>query len=305
MFSAVRLAFLGEGGLDYRQGAVLVLISGVMFSFTALLFRALESANDWQFMTVRGSSMLAVLLGVAFFRRKNRPVRFDLLDWRVTLAGVLLACMSMLYILALARTTAAMTTFLLAAAPFFGALFGRIFLKENVMATTVGAMVAALAGVGIMVGSGIEAGESSGVLLAALIPVILGVYNVLLRYKGSSVDPILPAIVSGITLAVVTAAVSLATVGLDLSLRDIALGLVSGGLIMGIGLPLFNLGHRSVPTAQVSLLNLTEIVLAPLWVWIWPGEVPTVGTLIGGAIVLVAVVVLVVASDRKLRVVAR
>jgi len=75
------------------------------------------------------------------------------------------------------------------------------------------------------------------------------------------------------------------------------LACVSGGVALGIGLPLFNLGHRSVPAARVSLLLMTEIVLAPLWVWIWPGETPRVGTLIGGAIVLAAVVWLVTKSS--------
>ncbi|NNL47960.1 MAG: DMT family transporter [Acidimicrobiia bacterium] len=305
MVTPVLRALVGEGELSYRQGASIVLISGVMFSFTALLFRALDNANDWQFLTMRGGSTALVLLVVAYVRRRGRPVRFDEIDWKVALAGVLLAVMSMLFILALARTTAALTTFLLAAAPFFGALFGRVFLGEKVSMVTVGAMATAMSGVAVMVGSGIEAGQTAGVVFAALIPLVLGLYNVLLRSKGSSVDPILPAIIAGGTLVVVAGFVSVLTVGLAMSLRDILLGFAAGGVILGIGLPLFNLGHRSVPTAQVSLLNLSEIVLAPIWVWIWPGEIPATATLIGGAIVLVAVIYLVVASDRQFRLAAR
>ncbi len=305
MVTAVMRALVGEAELNYRQGAGVVLVAGVMFSFTALLFRALDDANDWQFLTIRGGSTALVLLLVAYIRRNKRPVHFDQIDGKVVLAGLLIAAMSILFILALARTTAALTTFLLAAAPFFGALFGRLFLKEAVSMITVAAMLAAMSGVAVMVGFGIEAGQTTGVLFAALIPVVLGLYNVLLRSKGSSVDPILPAIIAGTALVVVAAGVSLTTVGLALSAKDMLLGFAAGGVVLGVGLPLFNLGHRSVPTAQVSLLNLSEIVLAPLWVWIWPGEVPSVGTLIGGAIVLAAVVFLVVASDRAIRLAAR
>ncbi len=305
MVTAVRRALVGEGELDYRQGAAIVLLAGVMFSFTALLFRALESANDWQFLTIRGGSTALVLLGVAYIRRKGRPVQFSEVDLKVVVAGLLLGSMSILFILALARTTAALTTFLLAAAPFSGAFLGRIFLREKVTGATVGAMVGALVGVAIMVGAGIEAGQSSGVLLAALIPLLLGIYNVLLRSKGSAVDPILPAIIAGTSLAIVTGIVSLVTVGLAMSVRDLLLGFAAGGVVLGMGLPLFNLGHRYVPAAQLSLLNLSEIVLTPLWVWIWPGEVPSIGTLVGGAIVLVAVVFLVVATDRRLKMAAR
>ena len=40
--------------------------------------------------------------------------------------------------------------------------------------------------------------------------------------------------------------------------------------------------------AGMFTLFVTEVVLAPLWVWIWPGETPSVGTLVGGAIVICA-----------------
>ena len=81
--------------------------------------------------------------------------------------------------------------------------------------------------------------------------------------------------------------------------HDALLACITGGFALGVGLPMFNLGHRSVAAARVSLLLMTEVVLAPLWVWIWPGETARVGTLIGGGIVLGAVVWLVTrASDR-------
>jgi drug/metabolite transporter (DMT)-like permease len=301
MLQAVARAFAGKGSLTYRQGASLILIAGVLFSFTALLFRAVDTATDWQFLMLRGSSMALVLLTVAFGRRRGRAIRLADVTWRAALAGVILASMSMLFILALARTTAAMVTFLLAAAPISGALFGRVVLRESVSIATALAVLATFGGVGIMVSSGIEAGDTSGVVLAALIPLIFGLYNVLIRSSGAALDPIVPAIVSGLVLTVVCGGVVLSGAGFGLGLRDVILGCLSGGAVLGIGLPLFNLGHRAVPTAQVSLLNLTEVVLTPLWVWIWPGEVPSGGTLVGGAIVLAAVVYLVLASDRALR----
>ncbi len=301
MVTALRRALVSDGELSYRQGAASVLAAGVLFSITAILFRGLEGATDWQFLTVRGGSTALVLLGVVWVRRKTRPVAWGDVTGRTFVAGLLLAGMSMLFILALARTTAALTIFLLAAAPFFGAFFGRVVLGERVPVVTAGAMAVAAAGVATMVGSGIDAGQTSGVLLAAAIPIMLGLYNVLIRSGGAQADPVLPAIVAGAILLVAAGAVSLATAGLALSLRDVLLAFGSGGIALGIGIPLYNVGHRSVPTAQVSLLNLSEIVLTPLWVWIWPGEVPSAGTLLGGAVVLTAVVFLVIASDRASR----
>lgn len=282
-----------------------MLFGGLIFSFTPLIFRGLEEASDWQFLVIRGGAMVAVLVLVIVLRHRSRPIRFDNVTWRTWLAAVLMAAMSALFILALARTTAALVTFMLAAAPFSGALFGWLVLKERVTGATVGAVLMAAVGIAVMVGAGIEAGDSVGVLLAALIPLILGLYNVLIRSGGDSLDPLVPAVLAGIFLVTGAAVVALSQTGIRVTMQDLLLGLVAGGVVMGVGLPLFNLGHRSVPTAQVSLLNLTEIVLAPLWVWLWLGEKPSSGTLVGGAVVLAAVVFLVLASDRAVRVAAR
>ncbi len=46
---------------------------------------------------------------------------------------------------------------------------------------------------------------------------------------------------------------------------------------------------------------MTEIVLAPLWVWLWPGEVPARSTLVGGAVILMAVVMLVASGQTSRR----
>ncbi|MFZ8998100.1 MAG: EamA/RhaT family transporter, partial [Ilumatobacteraceae bacterium] len=96
----------------------------------------------------------------------------------------------------------------------------------------------------------------------------------------------------------ITIAVLLTGSGLSMSVRDAAIGFLAGFILIGIGLPLFDLGHRSVPTAQISLLNMTEVVLAPLWVWIWPGETPAGATLVGGALVIGAVIFQISAADR-------
>ncbi len=197
----------------------------------------------------------------------------------------MLAATSMLYILALGRTSAATTLFLLAAAPIFAAIFGWLLLRERVRRPTLISIGVTMVGIAVMVGTGLDAGSGVGVLLAALIPITVGLYNVLLRGEGE-VDPVIPALIAGAALALTAGVIAVASDGLAVSWRDIGLATITGGLALGVGLPLFNLGHRSVPAAKVSLLLMTEVVLAPLWVWIWPGETPKVGTLIGGAVVL-------------------
>jgi drug/metabolite transporter (DMT)-like permease len=67
------------------------------------------------------------------------------------------------------------------------------------------------------------------------------------------------------------------------------LALFGAGQI-GLGLILLTIGARLIPAAQVALISLLEVVLGPLWVWLADGERPRAGTLIGGAVVVAAVI---------------
>jgi drug/metabolite transporter (DMT)-like permease len=76
--------------------------------------------------------------------------------------------------------------------------------------------------------------------------------------------------------------------------RDLGLLMLLGGVQMGIGLALFTIGARLIPAAEVALITLLEVVLGPLWVWLFLSEEAGAATLVGGAIVIVAVALQVV-----------
>lgn len=295
MLNAFRDAFAGQGELTERQGGLLVVGAGVLFSITAIAYAAVEDATDFQFLAYRGASTALAMVILILLRRNGRPVDFSTVTRTTWIAGAVLACTSMLYILALARTSAATTLFLLAAAPIVAALIGWAWLREPVARTTAIAIGITFVGVTITVGAGLEVGSATGLIFAGLIPVSVGTYSVLMR-STPSVDPVVPTLIAGSMLGIVAGVIALAQGGLGVSLRDATMACLSGGVALGLGLPMFNLGHRSVPAAKVPLLLMTEVVLAPLWVWIWPGEVPSVGTLLGGAVILGAVIWLVLAS---------
>lgn len=291
-------AFVGDGELTERQGAILVAGSGVAFSVTAIAFRGVERASDFQFLTYRGLSTALVMVLLIIVRRSGRPVSFAGVSWRTWAAALVLAVTSMLYILALSRTAAATTLFLLAAAPVFAAIIGWVLLRERVEQSTLIAIGITAVGVTIMVGAGLDAGSALGLFFAALIPVLVGLYSVIQR-SVSRVDPVIPTLIAAVFLTLGSGVIALSNSGLGVSGRDLTMAVISGGFAMGLGLPLFNLGHRSVAAARIPLLIMTEVVLAPLWVWIWPGETPDAGTLIGGAVIMSAVAWLMLRTRRS------
>ena len=60
---------------------------------------------------------------------------------------------------------------------------------------------------------------------------------------------------------------------------------------MAIPYALFARGLRDVPAAEAGLIGLLEPVLAPIWVALFHGELPTPATVVGGAILLAGVAV--------------
>ena len=62
-----------------------------------------------------------------------------------------------------------------------------------------------------------------------------------------------------------------------------------GSVQVGLGLTVFTIGARHVSAVELALLAMTELVLAPFWVWLGVGEVPSAFTLAGGAIIMAAI----------------
>jgi drug/metabolite transporter (DMT)-like permease len=101
----------------------------------------------------------------------------------------------------------------------------------------------------------------------------------------------LPAVLYAGIFGTVSALMALGV--LDLSplvpLRDLALGLAMGAVQLSLGLVLYTRASRDLPAAELQLVATAELVLAPLWVWIGMGETPNAATLVGGALIILAI----------------
>jgi DME family drug/metabolite transporter len=269
--------------LTHFQGSMLVLVAGATFSFGPLTFRALLEADAWQYLFYRSFSAAVVATLTIMILGRN-PIRSIVeAGPRQVVAGLALGSTFVLFILSLSRATAAFVLLLQCTSPFVAAILGRVFLRERVRRDTATAMLVALIGVAIMVGGGLDGGDRLGILFRS----------------SPARDPGVPTVIAGFMVAVVAGLVSLVGPGLDLPIRDVAMSFIGGGLLIGLGAPVFVYAHRFVPPAETSLLLISEIVLAPLWLWAWPGEVPATSTLVGGGVALFAVVWLTVRTGLR------
>lgn len=286
--------------MRYRTGMVMVLTAGVLWSFQALVIRQIEGTGPWAVLAWRSLAMAPVLLAFLAWRSGGSP--FPVIR-RSGLAGVLggiglVAAMGG-SILAFQTTTIANAAFLLAASPFLAAILGRLILNEAVAPQTWGAIALALAGIFIMVREGLAAGALVGNLAALVAAFGFATFSVALRWRGISDS--LPASILGAAFAVIAGAVATLSVGqsLVIPVPDLMWCVLMGVITMSGGMILYTLGSRVVPSAELTLLSNTEVLLAPFWVWLIMGETASAATFMGGAVVLVAILFNAYAGVRR------
>jgi drug/metabolite transporter, DME family len=287
--------------MRYGTGMVMVLSAGLLWSFQALMIRQIEEAGPWAILAWRSLAMVPVLLAFLAWRSGGSP--FPAIR-RAGPAGVLggvglVAAMGGA-ILAFQTTTIANAAFLLAASPFLAASLGWLILREAVAPRTWGAIALALVGIFIMVRDGLAGGALVGNLAALVSALGFASFSVALRWRR--VEDSLPASILGASFAVVAGAVATLHVGQPLAIpaADLMWCVIMGVVTMSGGMILYTLGSRVVPSAELTLLSNTEVLLAPFWVWLIMGETASTATFIGGAVVLVAILFNAYAGVRRM-----
>ncbi len=273
-------------GID-RRGALLVFGSAAVWSFGGAIARFLSVTDSWTIIFWRSLCAALFLFGFMLQREGRAGMRQLFISMGLPGIGVAIcfATASTSFVVALAYTTVANILLMQAGAPLFAALMTYVLFREKVGATTWVAIVAVMAGVGIMVSDSIQGHVSPvGDGLALLISIAVAGATVLTRRHASI--GMMPAVFLGTVISMVIA-VPLAG-GIRVSAADAALLFIFGALNLALGMILFVTGVRLLPAALAALIGTAEPVLGPIWVWLVHGETPTGRTLVGGSVVIVA-----------------
>jgi DME family drug/metabolite transporter len=275
--------------ISYFVGVVLVLMSGVFWSSMGLGIRLIEQANVWQILFYRSIALACFLFCIITLRSGFRPlaaIRSAGIAGAIGGVGLVFAFSGGIY--AIQTTTVANAMFLFAAAPFLAAVAGWVILREQVRHATWVAMLFAIVGIAIMVINGFAAGKLVGNLSAILSASGFAVFTVALRW--GKLEDMLPAVFLAGVFAIITWALVCEFNGYGFALprNDIVISLSMGVFQVGMGLVIYTIGSRVVPAAELALLSMTEVLLGPLWVWIFIGETVSFYTLLGGAVLMLA-----------------
>ena len=284
-----------EDHLQSRKGVTLVLAAAVAWS-TAPIFTRLLHLDAWTILFWRGVFGGSFIVFFLFLTAGRAGIRGL---FRIGVSGWMVACLSAVamvtFIPALQHTSVANVAIIIATQPFAAAALARIWLGEIAPTRTLSASLAALLGVAIIVGGAQGVGDYLGIGLAFLMMFACAAMTVAIRrYRDTSM--VAAAAVSNFLCALIT--IPFAQNAGSLSQMDLLILAMFGIFQVGMGLTFFALGSRLLPSGQASLIATLETPLMPFWVWLLLREEPTFQALVGGALVMGAVIVDIVGDNR-------
>ncbi len=278
------------------------MLAGLFWSFVPIGVREFNYANVWQILFYRSLGVLPLVYLLIAKTSKGSPNAAIKATGHTAVFGALgLVVAYACAISALRMTTIANAAFLFATAPFFAAVLSKLILHETIRPFTIIALAIAMFGTSIMVFESYTTGNWLGDFLALLSAIGFAVFVVSLR--ANKTKDSLPVVFLGATFSVFVAALMcvITKAGFAIPVYEVILGLCLGAFILGVGMVLCSMGSKVVPAAELSLLCMTEIILAPVWAWLILNEVPNASVLIGGAAIVGAIVLNAMSGMRNKR----
>ena len=272
--------------LKSLPGPLLIFFGALSLSFGGLIVKSFEGATLWQILFWRSLFFSLTVLTFLIITYKSKVLKsFHDSGLPGFIGGLILSIGFCGYVFAMYNTTVANTNFIISLQILFLAIFGFFFLKEKINLITLISIILAMSGVLLMVGNSLSPGELSGNLAAFTMPITFAVLIMIVR-KFPSVDMVPAQFVAGVSSCLIGLSLSPTIM---ISPHDIFLGFLAGFFQIGFGFIFITIGARTTPPAMVAIIMLSESVLRPIWAFLFVSEIPSLYGLMGGAIILLAV----------------
>ena len=280
---------------NYFLGFVLVIISGLVWSLGAPLVRFLEDAEHYRlpFLIYRGIILFLVVITYVLLREgRNFLNSLKRIDIWVVFGGLVLSLTMFGWIYALTTTSVAVSLLMLALSPILSAFLGYLILGERLSRVTLANMVIVVVGVIVMVWNAEKESTIIGATYGFFVALGFAIYTITIRHNPEIPKLLTPGIAG--FFSVILALILLVATGGSFEMPPINLGIsLINGLVIGVGLILFGLGAKYLPSGELVLLTLLEVVAGIFWAWlpiIGIHETPEANTLIGGCFIVTAII---------------
>ena len=269
-------------------GPLLIFLGAFCLSFGGLIVKSFEGATLWQILFWR-QLFFVILVSIFLLLTYKKKIFVALYESGLPgfIGGIILGCGFSAYVFAMYKTTVANTNFIIQTQAIFLAIFGYLFLKEKISKLTLLSIILAITGIILMVGNSLSPGQLSGNLVAFIMPISFAVLIIIVR-KYPKVDMVPLQLFAGIVAMLIGYFVS---TKINISSHDILLAFIAGFFQVGLGFIFITIGAKKTLSAMVGILMMTEAVFGPFWAWMFLEETPQFIALIGGTIIIIAVLI--------------
>ena len=281
----------------YRTpGYILLLFGGFCLSWGGFIIRSFEEASVWQILLLRSFFFMIALIGfLTVTYKKNTISIFKDAGFPAVLGGLVMSLSFIAFVVAMTNTTVANVVFIISTQTMFLAIFGYFYLKEKVSLVSFISILLAMSGITVMMGESLSSGSFFGNLVALAIPINFSILVMIIR-KNKNLDMIPAIFYSGIFSVIYGLILSESFVFTG---HDILMGFFLGVPQLAFGFICITIGSRSTPSSTIGLLMLSETICAPIWVLLFLNEIPPASTLIGGFIIILAIIIK--SFDKKIK----
>ena len=277
-------------------GYILLLFGGFCLSWCGFVIRSFEEASVWQILLLRSFFfMMALIIFLIITYKKNTIRVLKDAGFAGLLGGFVMSLSFIAFVVAMTNTSVANVVFIISTQTMFLAIFGYFYLKEKVSLVSFISILLAMSGITIMVGDSLTSGSFFGNLVALAIPINFSILVMIIR-KNKNLDMVPAIFYSGIFSVIYGLILSESFV---FTSHDILMGFFLGVPQLAFGFICITIGSRSTPSATIGLLMLSETICAPIWVLLFLNEIPPVSTLIGGFIIIIAIIIK--SFDKKIK----
>ena len=268
-------------------GYILLLFGGFCLSWGGFIIRLFEEASVWQILLLRSLFfMIALLIFLILTYKKNTLNIIKDAGYPAVLGGLVMSLSFIAFVVAMSSTSVANVVFIISTQTMFLAVFGYFYLKEKISFISFFSIFLAMAGIIIMVGDSLLTGSFFGNMVALAIPINFSILVMIIR-KNQNLDMVPAIFYSGIFSIVYGLVLS---DSFSFTGNDILMGFFLGVPQLAFGFICITIGSRTTRSTTIGLLMLTETLFAPIWVWLFLNEIPPFSVLIGGIIIILAII---------------
>jgi drug/metabolite transporter (DMT)-like permease len=286
----------------FGTGVVYVLLANLGWSLSGLFVRLMPGLSGWQINCWRGFWMATALLvyAVLLHGRETGRIFRAIPGYALFWSAVCFAAGTTIYVTSLTLNNTATVSVIGATSPLVTGLLSPWITGEKPGLLNWLAALIAVIGTAYIGWNDFSSGHIWALALCFGVPFTFSFQTMLLRrYRDFDMMPSI--CVGGFLSFLVAGGVSLSGLAggsaFELSLHDFLLLVAMGPLQLSIPLIFYGMGARSVPAITLSLLAMMDAVINPFWSWAFVSEVPDRNSLIGGGVILIAVLMSVIAQQ--------